>query len=93
MTCTGNIILGVYGRNLGSAILKCQGRRQGHLKNKVYKNIRVHLLICFLWGGDFIIYVVNSGDTLFSIAEKTGVPVWKIVYDNQLADREQLAVG
>ncbi len=93
MTCTGNIILGVYGRSLGSAILKCQGRRQGHLKNKVYKNIRVHLLICFLWGGDFIIYVVNSGDTLFSIAEKTGVPVWKIVYDNQLADREQLAVG
>ena len=28
-----------------------------------------------------------------SIARKTDVPVWKIVYDNELTDREQLVPG
>lgn len=41
----------------------------------------------------FIIYVVNSGDTLFSIADRTGVPIWKITYDNQLVNQDQLVVG
>lgn len=41
----------------------------------------------------FIIYVVKSGDTLYSISELTGVPMWKIAYDNQLVSQEQLAVG
>ena len=40
-----------------------------------------------------MIYVVTSGDTLYSIAEMTGVPVEKIAYDNQIADMQQLAVG
>ncbi len=34
--------------------------------------------------GDFIIYVVERGDTLFSISQNTQVPEWKNVYDNQL---------
>ena len=40
-----------------------------------------------------MIYIVNAGDTVSSIARKTDVPVWKIVYDNELTDREQLVPG
>ncbi len=40
-----------------------------------------------------MIYVVKPGDTVSSIARERGVPVWKIVYDNQLADVDQLAAG
>lgn len=40
-----------------------------------------------------MIYVVKSGDTLFSISDQTQVPVWKIVFDNQLVNQDQLAVG
>ena len=50
-------------------------------------------LICYCIGGDFIIYVVKSGDSLFSISDQTGVPMWKITYDNQLMNQDQLAVG
>lgn len=45
------------------------------------------------YGGDFIIYVVKRGDTLYSISALTGVPIWKIVYDNQLSNQEQLVLG
>lgn len=38
--------------------------------------------------GDFIIYVVERGDTLFSISQNTQVPEWKNVYDNQLLTPE-----
>lgn len=41
----------------------------------------------------FIIYVVKSGDTLYSVSELTGVPMWKITFDNQLVNQEQLVVG
>ena len=37
-----------------------------------------------------MIYVVEKGDTLSGIAVKFGVPVWKIVYDNQLKDKNQI---
>lgn len=40
-----------------------------------------------------MIYVVNPGDTLEMISGQTGVPVWKIVYDNQLKDRDSLVPG
>ena len=40
-----------------------------------------------------MIYVVKQGDTLFSISAQTGVPVWKMVYDNQLASQDQLVIG
>ncbi|EGB93590.1 spore germination protein YaaH [Clostridium sp. D5] len=50
-------------------------------------------LICYYIGGDFVIYVVKQGDTLFSISAQTGVPVWKMVYDNQLAGEDQLVIG
>lgn len=40
-----------------------------------------------------IIYVVKSGDTLYSVSELTGVPMWKIAFDNQLVSQEQLVVG
>ena len=46
-----------------------------------------------LHGGDFLIYVVDQGDTLEMISGQTGVPVWKIVYDNQLQDRDSLVPG
>ena len=45
------------------------------------------------YGGDFLIYIVQSGDTLFSIARQTQVPVWKITWDNGLMDRDRLAEG
>ena len=40
-----------------------------------------------------MIYVVQNGDTLEGISRETGVPVWKIVYDNQLSDRNILVPG
>ena len=47
----------------------------------------------FVTGGDDMIYVVKQGDTLFSIANNTGVPAWKIAFDNQLGTPYQLAIG
>lgn len=44
-------------------------------------------------GGDDMIYVVKQGDTVFSIANDTGVPAWKIAFDNQLGSPDQLVVG
>ncbi len=46
-----------------------------------------------LHGGDFLIYVVERGDTLEGISRQTGVPVWKIVYDNQISDRNRIVPG
>lgn len=40
-----------------------------------------------------LIYVVQKGDTLEGISENTGIPLWKIIYDNQLEDRDRLAQG
>lgn len=40
-----------------------------------------------------MIYVVKRGDTIFSISAFTGVPEWKITYDNQLSNPEQLVIG
>ena len=40
-----------------------------------------------------MIYVVRQGDTLYTISNRTGVPVWKIAYDNQILNTERLAVG
>lgn len=39
------------------------------------------------------IYVVQSGDTVDSIAESHGISVSSIIYNNQLADPYPLAVG
>lgn len=47
----------------------------------------------FVTGGDDMIYVVKQGDTLFSIANSTGVPAWKIAFDNQLGTPDQLVIG
>ena len=44
-------------------------------------------------GVTFLIYVVKKQDTLEEISRQTGVPVWKIVYDNQLFDRNILVPG
>ena len=40
-----------------------------------------------------MIYVVKNGDTLEAVSRQSGVPVWKIVYDNQLSDRNSLVPG
>lgn len=40
-----------------------------------------------------MIYIVEKGDTLEKISAAAGVPVWKIVYDNQIEDRDRLAQG
>lgn len=40
-----------------------------------------------------MIYVVRPGDTLCAIASRTGVPVWKIVYDNQLVNQNEITPG
>lgn len=40
-----------------------------------------------------MIYVVKKGDTLEMISQKTDVPVWKIVYDNQIRDKNRLTEG
>ena len=47
----------------------------------------------FCTGVTFLIYVVKNGDTLEGISRQTEVPVWKIVYDNQLSDRNVLVPG
>ncbi len=44
-------------------------------------------------GGDELIYVVRPGDTLYLISRRTGVAVWKIAFDNQIADEFRLSVG
>ena len=36
---------------------------------------------------------MEKGDTLSGIEVKFGVPVWKIVYDNQLKDKNQIVPG
>ena len=41
----------------------------------------------------FLIYVVKNGDTLEAVSRQSGVPVWKIVYENQLSDRNNLVPG
>lgn len=46
-----------------------------------------------MYRGDFMIYVVKQGDTLYSISGITGVPMWKIAYDNQLVNQELLVIG
>lgn len=40
-----------------------------------------------------MIYVVKRGDTLEEISRQTQVPVWKIVYDNQISDRNRVVPG
>lgn len=40
-----------------------------------------------------MIYVVKNDDTLEQISQQSGVPVWKIVYDNQLSDKNILVPG
>ncbi|MCC2255044.1 LysM peptidoglycan-binding domain-containing protein [Ruminococcus sp. CLA-AA-H200] len=40
-----------------------------------------------------MIYVVAKGDTLEDISRRTGVPVEKIVYDNQIENRDRLVEG
>lgn len=40
-----------------------------------------------------MIYVVKKGDTVYSISQETGVPVWKIVYDNQLMNQNEIVTG
>lgn len=39
------------------------------------------------------IYVVNPGDTVDGIAQKTGIPVETLIYDNQIEPPYRLAVG
>lgn len=41
----------------------------------------------------YMIYVVKQGDSLYSIAENFGVPIEKILYDNQLYGQENLVIG
>ena len=40
-----------------------------------------------------MIYVTVPGDTVSSISRQSGVPVWKIIYDNQLGEEGKLTVG
>lgn len=35
-----------------------------------------------------MIYVTVPGDTVSSISRQSGVPAWKIIYDNQLGEEE-----
>lgn len=37
--------------------------------------------------------MVQEGDSLYSIADRTGVPIWKIAFDNQIINPDRLAVG
>lgn len=41
----------------------------------------------------FLIYVAEKGDTLEGISKQSGVPVWKIIYDNQLDLPDRLVPG
>lgn len=49
--------------------------------------------IDFGTGVTFLIYVAERGDTLEGISRQTGIPVWKIVYDNQISDRNRIVPG
>ena len=40
-----------------------------------------------------MIYVVKKGDTLEVISAITNVPVWKIVYDNQIQNKDRIVPG
>lgn len=40
-----------------------------------------------------MIYVTVPGDTVSSISRQSGVPAWKIIYDNQLGEEGKLTVG
>ncbi|MGC4018260.1 MAG: glycosyl hydrolase family 18 protein [Muricomes sp.] len=40
-----------------------------------------------------MIYVVQQGDTLYSISQQTQIPVWKIEHDNQLSGQTNLVEG
>lgn len=40
-----------------------------------------------------MIYVTVPGDTVSSISRQSGVPVWKIMHDNQLGEEGKLTVG
>ena len=37
-----------------------------------------------------MIYVTVPGDTVSSISRQSGVPAWKIIYDNQLGEEGKL---
>ena len=39
------------------------------------------------------IHVVQPGDTLYGLARRYGVPLDRLLWDNQLQDPSQLAVG
>ena len=39
------------------------------------------------------IYIVRPGDSLYAIARRFGVSVNRLVYDNQIADPDRIAVG
>ena len=54
---------------------------------------RLKVSICFPCGGDFMIYVVKSGDTLEEISNETQIPVAKIISDNQLIYSDRLVPG
>lgn len=41
----------------------------------------------------FLIYTVKKGDTLDGISSITKVPVWKIVYDNQIQNKDRIVPG
>ena len=49
--------------------------------------------IDFCTGVTFLIYVAEKGDTLEGISGQTGIPVWKIVYDNQISDKNVIVPG
>ena len=40
-----------------------------------------------------MIYVTVPGDTVSSISRQSGVPAWKIIYDNQLGEEGKMTVG
>lgn len=40
-----------------------------------------------------MIYVAERGDTLEGISRRTEIPVWKIVYDNQISDKNRIVPG
>lgn len=44
-------------------------------------------------GGDFLIYIAEKGDTLEKISLRNKIPVWKIIYDNQLDVPDRIIPG